>query len=285
MNISAKKAYAGLIFINVLWGISFPVMDACLTKMGPFTLVAIRYFMAALVLTALVMRGRKIRGDEIKSGIFVGIPYAAAAVLQMIGLQQTSVANASFITGLTVVFVPLLVFLLEKRVPAKGTLIGICLSLCGMACMCKVWGTSLNPGDLWVLAACLSFSVQIYNLEKFGKGKDSTVLTCVLLWTVTVLIAPLAFMLEGGQSVSFDWKVILALLFIGVICTALGIYLQSLLQPCVPAARAAVIYLLEPVSATAFAWILGEALQMHQFIGGVVILAGAWIIIRDENRG
>lgn len=285
MRITEKRAYAGLILVTSLWGVSFPVMDMCLQHMGAFTLVAIRYFMGAVVLTILALRNTKYRREELKSGILIGIPYAAAAVLQMIGLRQTSVANASFFTGLTVVFVPLIAFALDRIVPSRKTFLGIAFSMVGVVFMSGIIGNSVNQGDIWVLAGCIAFSIQIYHLEKYGKGKNAVALTCVVLWTVFFLICPLAIGMEKMQIQNREWSLILALLFIGVICTAAGIYVQNKLQPCVPSSKAAVIYLLEPVTATLFAFCLGDSLLVRQIIGGSIILAGAWIIIRDTESG
>lgn len=274
-----KKAYGGLMLITALWGVSFPVMDACLTRMGPFTFVALRYLGAAIVLSFLCVKHGMQKGTGVfKDGILVGIPYAAAAVFQMIGLGQTSVANASFITGLTVVFVPLIVWLFERIVPSGSTLTGIVISLIGVAVMTKAWNLDINKGDLWVLLSAIAFSLQIYHLEKYGKEKEPLSLTCVVLWTVTVLTLPAAIGKEK-LVLQMDWKLAAALFFVSVICTAWAIFAQNLFQPQVPASKAAVIYLLEPVTATAFSLILGERIGMFQIIGGIFILSGAWTII------
>lgn len=285
-----RKAYAGLVLITTLWGISFPVMDMCLTRMGPFTFVALRYLGAAAVMSLIYMRARRKIPDgagmsgELRSGVMIGIPFAAAAVLQMIGLSQTSVTNAAFITGLQVVFVPLLIWMLERQLPSVRTFTGIFLSLAGVSVMTQVWNVNINAGDLWVLAAAAAFSLQVCHLEKYGKGREPVKLTCVVLWTMALLMLPAAAGVEKMQ-IQMDWVLMSALIFVSFICTAGAIFIQNLLQPKVPASNAAVIYLLEPVTAAALSFILGEGIMAAQIAGGAIILAGAWIIVRDKKQG
>lgn len=280
----SKKAYFGLAAITILWGISFPVMDVCLRSMGPFTFVGIRYLLAAVVMSLIRKKGgQRAARKEIIKAIYIGVPFAFAAVLQMIGLKSTSVTNAAFITSLTVVFVPLIVFLFERVVPGKSTCIGIGLSFFGVALMANLQSLSINPGDLWVLLAAVAFSLQIYHLEKYGKGIDAAMITEMMLWMVGLGTLPVSLLMEKG-AVQFVWQLIPAFIFVSVICTVVAIQLQNRLQPLIPAAHAAVLYLLEPVAATLVSLLIGVSVGGHQLAGALLILGGTFCIIAFQKE-
>src|SRR5688572_5893061 len=113
----------GLLAVTAVWGATFVLVKEALAASGPLTFVALRFALAAMVILPLTVRrrGRPSR-DLIRDGGLIGCFLFGGYALQTAGLQFTSAAKAGFITGLSVVIVPLLEALVLHRPLRAATL-------------------------------------------------------------------------------------------------------------------------------------------------------------------
>src|SRR4051794_10724925 len=135
------------------------IKDALLV-VPPFWFVSLRFITAALLLWPFTLRARDpLRRIQVRYGISVGVLLFLGYALQTVGLQFTSASRGGFITGLTVVFVPVAQALLHRALPSRPIMIGVGLSVVGMALLS--FGASdmasFALGDLLVLGCAFAF--------------------------------------------------------------------------------------------------------------------------------
>ncbi len=277
------KAYLMIILITVLWGISFPIMDFCLGIINPYNFVFIRYFTSALFMTVVCFKAIKtIDKKHMLYSSIIGVPFALAVTMQMVGLDRTTSVNAAFLTGLTVIVVPIIVWLKDKNIPNKVTFLGIFISIIGVSFLTLANGfTGVNSGDLIVFFATICFSFQIYLLGKHGEMIDPVKLTIIQFYIVSFFTLPFVKFTEINPQY-FSSKMILYLLFIIVICTVWALGVQNKFQHMVNASHVGIIFLLEPVLALFTSYLMGDVVTLNQIIGATILMISMVFIIKSN---
>jgi drug/metabolite transporter (DMT)-like permease len=207
------------------------------------------------------------------AGLGLGLLLAAGYALQTAGLERTTVSSTGFITGLYVVFTPLLAVLLFGTRIGAAAWIGVALSTVGLGLLTGI-DTGRLLGDALVLGASLVYSLQIVLLERVAPRYDALALTQAEMlaacggFTVVAVAA-------GQLEVPRGWTVWGALLVTGVFASALGFLVQTWAQRRLSAARTALAFALEPVWAALFGfWLAGDRLGAVAWSGCVLIMAG-----------
>jgi drug/metabolite transporter (DMT)-like permease len=110
------KADIALLGVTVIWGASFTLMKEGIKDIPPYTFLGIRYLIGALILgLAFYKRMKNVNKESIKYGFIIGLALAGGGIFQILGLQYTTASKSGFITGLSVVIVPILMALYIKR--------------------------------------------------------------------------------------------------------------------------------------------------------------------------
>ena len=132
-NIKKTAPKLALFMSALIWGSSFIVMKSTVDAIPIFTLLAIR-FTAAFVILRLVFikRLKKIRLDDIWKGAVIGFCLFAAYVTQTIGITDTTPGKNAFLTAIYCVIVPFLFWLVNKTKPDK---FNICLLYTSSLCL------------------------------------------------------------------------------------------------------------------------------------------------------
>ena len=262
-----------LVFVTMLWGSTFPLVQIAQRTLEPAQLIALRFSVAALVFLPWLV---KARGWRIwRDGAVLGLFLFAAFVTQAIGITTVSPGRAAFITGLNVIFVPLMLPFLRRRVPVTA-FIGATLAFAGIGVMSWDAGAlSFNMGDLWVLGCAITYAIYVLLLERYAIRHDALPLTAVQLVTVGLLgliwVAP--SLTRGFPFEKLHPSLLLIIAYLGVIAVSLTTWLQTIVQRVMPAFQTAVIYSLEPVFAALFSWWwVGEGLKPQGWLGAALIL-------------
>jgi drug/metabolite transporter (DMT)-like permease len=273
-----------LVFVTMLWGSTFPLVQIAQRVLEPAQLIALRFSMAALVFLPWLV---KAQGWMIwRDGALLGLFLFAAFVTQAVGITTISPGRAAFITGLNVIFVPLMLPFLRRRVPLVA-FIGAALAFTGIGVMS--WDTgalSFSVGDLWVLGCAITYAIYVLLLERYAIQHDALPLTAVQLFTVGILglvwVAP--SLTRGFPFEKLQPSLLLIIAYLGVIAVSLTTWLQTIVQRVMPAFQTAVIYSLEPVFAAIFSWWwVDEGLKPQGFIGAAVILLAMIVSQIPEN--
>src|SRR5258708_13291020 len=128
------KVDALLVFVTMIWGSTFLIVQQTIRLTGPFTFLAMRFGIGALVLAVIFhKRLRHITRAEIFTGSLIGLFLFGTYALQTTGLQYTTSSTARFITGLFVPLVAILAFQILRPKPTPGAMLGLAFSLYGAA--------------------------------------------------------------------------------------------------------------------------------------------------------
>jgi drug/metabolite transporter (DMT)-like permease len=263
-----------LIGVTAVWGVTFVQVQDALALYPLFAFLAVRFAISTIVLAPFAwgpMRGLPREG--VVAGLGVGVLLALAYGLQTAGLELTTVASTGFITGLYVVFTPLIAFrLFGSRVPAAAW-VGAGLAVVGLLLLNGVPGGS-TLGNTLVLANAVAQSFQIASMERFAPRYDPRALTFLQMAACFLGFTVLALAL-GEVEVPRGWTVWGALLVTGVFAGALGYLIATWVQARTTAARAALVFTLEAPFAALFGVLLAdEVLGWPGWLGCAVMLAG-----------
>jgi drug/metabolite transporter (DMT)-like permease len=269
-----------LLSITVIWGWTFVLIKQGMSEVGPFTFLAIRFFIAFLVLAILLRRHvRHISLYALRSGLMVGTALFLGYLFQTWGLVYTSATKSGLLTGLSVVIVPLAASLLFRKKVGPLVWLGALLAAAGLFLLVTGNGElgALNRGDLLTLICAVSFAMHIILVDRFVRTTDYRQLLLVQVAIVTL------FSLIGAATIERcaftpSFTVIEGVLVTGIFATATAYYVLNRFQSHSTASYTAIILTMEPVFAALFGFLLlGEKLGAWQFIGSIMILLGMLI--------
>ncbi|ORJ60319.1 hypothetical protein B5V00_08700 [Geothermobacter hydrogeniphilus] len=266
-----------LVTVTLFWGGTFPLVKMALDEIPVMAFLWIRFALAALLLAVFAGRGWKsLDRRGVGLGIALGVLLFLSYLFQTLGLERTSSSNTGFLTGLNVVWVPLLAGPLLRKAPAPGARVGVGMALVGLLLLTWQWPWRFNPGDALVFIASVFIALHILGLDAWTAGYDGRALACVQITTMAVLSL-------GGNLVfepllwPHHWSgLLLASLFIcAVLATVYAFWIMTAFQRLTTPTRAALIYTLEPVWAALFSiLLLGERLSVLNWVGGACIILG-----------
>lgn len=267
-------AVFSLLLVALIWGATFVMVKEAISQIGVFTFLALRFLLAAFVLALIFWpRLRASSPREFLAGALVGLFLFGGYALQTIGLKYTSVSKTGFITGLSVVIVPLLSTLLLRQKQNLTALVGVLLATTGLGLL-TLRGLSMAQGDLWVLGGAVAFALQIVALGRFAPQMETGILATIQVATVALLCAPFAWALEGSPS-QVSGQVWFAIFFTGIMATSLAFLVHSKAQRFTSPTHTALIFATEPVFAALFGYLLlQERLGSREILGCALILAG-----------
>jgi drug/metabolite transporter (DMT)-like permease len=267
-------ALAALVAVTAVWGLTFVQVKDAVELYPLFAFLAVRFAIASATLALpgyRRLRGLGRRGAIAGAGL--GLLLAAGYALQTAGLERTTVSSTGFITGLYVVFTPLLALLLFGTRIGFATLAGVGLSTLGLALLSGVDAGSLT-GDLLVLGGAAAYSLQIVLMERYAPRYDPLAFTLAEMLAAFVGFTAVAVAL-GQIELPRGWTVWGALLVTGVFASALAFLVQTWAQRRTSATRTALAFAMEPVFAAAFGfWLAGDRLGAAGWAGAVLIMAG-----------
>ena len=277
-------ALGALVLVTAVWGLTFVQVKDAVALYPLFAFLAVRFAIASLVLAAPAAgRLRSLGRGGATAGAALGLLLALGYALQTAGLERTTVSSAGFITGLYVVFTPLLALLLFRTRVGGTVWIGVALAVCGLAMLSGV-GAGDPIGDLLVLAGSAAYSVQIVLMERYAPRYDPVAFTQAEMLAAFGGFALVAVAL-GQVEVPRGWTVWGALLVTGVFASALGFLVQTWAQRRTSATRTALAFAMEPVWAGIFGfWLAGDRLGALGWGGCAVIMAGILVAEPEAAR-
>jgi drug/metabolite transporter (DMT)-like permease len=264
-------ALLALVIVTAVWGVTFVQVKDALELYPLFAFLAVRFAIASVALAPVA--APRLRRAGWKPATLLGGLLALGYALQTAGLDRTSVSSTGFITGLYVVFTPLFAYALFRIKVARIVVLGVGLSLAGLALLAGV-GVGEPGGDALVLAGAAAFSLQIALMERYAPRYDAVAFTFVEMLAAFVGFAVIA-VARGQVEVPRGWTVWGALLVTGVFASALGFLVQTWAQRQLSAARTALAFAMEPVWTAIFGfWLAGDRLGVVGWTGAGLIMAG-----------
>jgi drug/metabolite transporter (DMT)-like permease len=270
----APTPLPALVAVTAIWGYTFVPVQKTVGAYPLFAFLAVRFAISTAALAPFAWRSlRTLPRAGWPAGLVAGSFLALAYGLQTAGLELTTVTSTGFITGLYVVFTPLLA-LAAFRTPVPASVwVGVTLALAGLLLLGGAPGGSWL-GNALVLGNAVAQSFQIVAMERFAPRYDPRALTFLQMAVAGVgftVIAVAAGQLEAPPDAE-TWY---ALVVTGVFAGALGYLVGTWVQSRTTAARAALVFTLEaPFAALFGVLLLSEHLGWAGWTGCAVMLAG-----------
>lgn len=268
-------AEGALVLAALFYGITFPLVRDALRDITPFAYLVGRFTVAVLCVAPFAVGAFRAASTSdrrllLRAGLLAGAFLFAGYATQTVGLQYTSASTSAFITGLNVVFVPVIVAVMQRRLPSPAVGTGIALAVAGLYLLTGT-DVQLGRGDLLTLAGALLFAFHIVAIGSYVNRVPQSSFTTMQLAVVAALCIPPAGAQGVGTVTAFA---IFAIVFTGIACSAIALPLQLWGQRQIAPTRAALILLSEPVFAAVASYVNGERLDTTQVVGAAVILVG-----------
>jgi len=309
-------ADAALLLVTLIWGSTFVMVKDAIAQVPVFSFLALRFAFAALALLPFVVLRRGAAPANAAAGsaggsrlepawrgqvhsavstsaplhiralaaLLIGVALFAGYAFQTAGLLLTTPAKAGFITGLSVVIVPLFAALFLGHSPSRNAWLGVGLAVVGLGLLTLQAGLHMEFGDLLVLCGAIAFAGHILLTGHYAPRHDPLRLTLGAIVTVAVLSAAAALIFDRPLNpVAWTSDVLFAAAFTGVFATSVAFWLQTQAQRFTTSTHTALIFAAEPVFAGLFSFLLiGEVLGSRQALGCGLILAG--MLVAEMKR-
>jgi drug/metabolite transporter (DMT)-like permease len=270
----ARAPILALVAVTAIWGYTFVPVQKAVGAYPLFAFLAVRFAISGIALAPFAWAPlRSLPRSGWLAGLLAGGFLAAAYGFQTAGLDLTTVSSTGFITGLYVVFTPILALALFRTPVPAAAWGGVALALVGLALISGMPGGSV-VGNVLVLANAVAQSCQIVAMERFAPRYDARALTFLQMGVACatfVVIAVAAGQVEAPDDAQ-KWY---ALVVTGVFAGALGYLVATWVQSRATAARAALVFTLEaPFAALFGVLLLSERLGWAGWLGCAVMLGG-----------
>ena len=266
---------AMLLLAALLWGITYSIQTLC-NGLGTFTIIFFKTIGSVLLLAIAIVKKERFTKTTILGGILIGAVACVGLVLQQKGLELSSAANASFLSALYIVFVPILSMFVGKK-PKPKIYLAILVSLIGMYLLCINGEFVLKIGDILLLIGAIMFALQIIFIDKFINDVDPIAFTAVQQLVCSLFTGVIMLVVEKPSIISISEN-ILQLLYISLLSGALAQVLQNRFQRDVEPSLSSILMSFESVFGAVFGWIiLNQALSTKEIIGCVLMFVAMLI--------
>ena len=275
--------YLGLLATTAVWGGAFLVMKDSLVRQDVYSFLASRFILAAAFM--FIYKPKSLTGLDrkfVKRAVLIGLLLCSGFIFQTFGLTQTTVSNTGFITGLYLVFTPLISWLLLKREIFKVQWLAVLVATIGLYFI-SFNGISFGIGEILVLISALLFAGQIVALGEWSDGEKTYALTLIQILVSAVIFFALS--LKDGFQLPPDNAVWSAVFYTAFFATFLGFLIQTKAQSVMSATVAGVLLAME----TPFALFFGlyfdnDPITLRIISGGTLVLIAMALVIWSDSK-
>ena len=289
-EVSHARAVFIIALVATVWGFGFPmtriVLDGGLSvgaQMG------LRFPLAGLLMFAIIRaKAIPITRRGVLDGIWLGLVLVVIFWLQSDGMRFTTTARAGFITGLYVLFTPLVAVVIGQRVKLASAL-GAVIAVYGMYLLVHLpgggWGgpwavfREMNRGDIEILLCAFLCGVHIVMMGAFTRRSEawilagSQVMVCGVVSVVVTAFLPSPYGFQTAIAALSHWPVAGATLYLALGSTVFAFWGQATAQTRLGPTESAVLFSLEPVVAAILSVVwLKEPMSPRQALGGALIV-------------
>ena len=274
-----------------IWGGMYVVSKVVLGVIPPFTLISLRLVLGILVLWVWVARrgGTGFTSRQRLQVIGVGlVGYGISLGFQFVGTKLSTASNGALVTSATPAFVLLFAgWILRERITSRR-LLALGLATLGVLAVVDPRSARLSPdlflGNLSLVAAALTWALYSVLVRKVTRDLDVLSVSLVFFWGgLLVSIPTAAWELSSGPLGTVTFGVVLGVLYLGIISTALAMYLWNRAFATVEAGVASLTFFAQPVVGAALgAFFLKEHLSLLFLAGGVFIGLGLWVAAKES---
>lgn len=262
-----------LLLAAAIWGGGFVAQSTAMKAIGPFWFIGLRFAVATIVVLPFVWQEnrkakRPLTRRHLSSFFLVGVALFGGAATQQIGLLTTTVTNSSFITGLYVVFVPLIAVVFLRRPPHWVVWPGALMALAGIYLLSGGSFSRLTGGDLLTVVCAVFWAVQITLAGSAVKETGRPLGLSATQFAVTAVAALVIAMVTEPISIADIRAALGEILYVGIFSSGLAFVLQVIGQRYTTAPQAAIFLSSEALfGASLGALLLGETMGPLGYLG------------------
>jgi drug/metabolite transporter (DMT)-like permease len=282
-TISHAAAVLVIATVATVWGFGFPTTRIVLDGgLSVGALMGLRFPLAGLVMFVIIRTKRiPITRRGVVDGIWLGLVLVLVFWLQTDGMRFTTTAKAGFITGLYVLFTPLVAVVVGQRVKLASAL-GAMIAVFGMYLLVHLrgaWWSGWNRGDIEILLCAILCGIHIVMMGSFSRRSEawllagSQVMICGVVSVAVTLFLPSPYGFQNALAALSHWPVALSALYLALGSTVFAFWGQATAQTRLGPTESAVLFSLEPVVAAILSVVwLKESMTARQTVGGALIV-------------
>jgi len=281
------KAHFLLVLVTLVWGVTFVQIKDALGDISPLLFNAVRMTLAGAALALVFRKHLRMSAVALRAGIWMGTLLWMGYEFQTTGLVLTTPSKSAFLTGVSVVLVPVFLALIWRRHINRWTSLGVLAAFAGLYLLTVPSAGSgslsgINRGDLLTLGCAVTFAFQIIFMGRAMRVHRFEQIATLQACVAAVLMAVTVPLLEKPHAI-WSPRVVIAILVTGLLATAAAFSIQAWAQQFTPPTHTALIFVLEPVFAWASSYLLlGERLGTRAGLGALLIIAG---VLLSELKG
>ena len=281
-----------LLFVAIIWGSTFIIVKQSVENTPVFSFLFMRFALAGMLL--ILINAPKLKAIDkgvLADGVMLGMALFLAYAFQTFALTATSASITAFITGLFVIFVPVLSSVFLRKLPRQEAMIGVVFATIGLAFITLQGKFLVSFGEFLALVCAFFIAIHIILTDKLSRRNDFGLLTLVQVNMVALFSLIFSFFLDPRViPIQFNNQLIFSLIINSVFATFVAFVIQTSMQKYTTPTKAAIIFIMEPVSSAFFSyWIGGELLTAKQYVGTSFILfamvfteAGTYLKMKRE---
>lgn len=281
------KADLMLVLVTFFWGTTYVFTKMAVESLPPLNLVSWRFGIAFAVMLPIFWKRIKNAGRQtVLYSALLAFPLLLCFVAMTYGVKYTSASNASFLAGISIIFIALGAFLFHGKKPDKKTIFCILLTLAGIALLTlgPDFRIHMGIGDLLSLSVSLFYGIYVLLLDRYARRVDPVSLGVMQLGFVAGFSVILSGLFERSVCPTGlrSWVI---LLILGIFCTAIAYVMQTVAQKYTTPTHTGIILSLEIVFSGIFAYLLlGEVLRPINYIGAFLLISAVLIMEIDFGR-
>jgi drug/metabolite transporter (DMT)-like permease len=273
-----------LLFAGAIWGMGFVAQSSAMKAIGPFLFIGLRFALATVVVLPFALRearrsDRPLDRQGLTGLLWIGVILFFGMASQQTGLLTTTVTNSGFLTGLYVVFTPIIAVLFLREMPHVIVWPGALLALTGIFLLSGGNLSALSIGDHLTILCAGFWAIQVILIGKFAKRTGRPLALSAIQFAVcTVLALAVALVFEP-----FDWVAIRTatkeILFAGIFSSGVAFTLQAIAQRHTTPSQAAIFLSSEALFAAMFgALILNERIDGIGYVGCALMFSAMLLV-------
>lgn len=287
MEHKQKLADASILLVALIWGFGFVITKNALDHFGPYAILMLRFLLAAATLFILVPKLFVMQSKTSwMAAAVTGTVLFFAFALQTVGLIYTTASKQAFITGFSVVLVPLFGAAVYKRPLRTKEIVSAVLCIVGIGILSLDDISAINLGDFLTLLCAVCFAIHILIVGRFADKMDAVVYTTgqflfAGLWSFAAF-----WFLEGAKLPPFS-PTYAGLMYLTLGSTVICFLVMTIAQKYTTSNRVALFLSLEAVIGGACGVLFsGDPLTARLWIGGLLVFGSiVWVEMEKPDEG
>ena len=285
MNAKTYSYMGLLLLVTFFWGLTFPLIKNTLDFVSPLIFLALRFGLSTVFLVPFLIKKKGIFGRRnMIQGFIAGILLFFGYYFQTIGLEYTTASKSGIITGIYVVFIPIISYYYLKKPASRYDIIASVMAFSGLILMSSgaLSNSGIELGDILTLFGAIAYAFQIAYLSKYSEGIDTVVFTFYQLLVVAVF--SMVFLpTYPSLHMDLNYYAIFTIVFTAIFAGTFAMFITTKALIFIEPTAAGIIFVGEPIFAAISAVIINhEVLGPYTLIGGSIMVLAMFITTVDK---